>query len=452
MDEVDTKAGCETPSRATAMYVDDRVMPLVAAPRAVTSARVGSRARQTTSLVSLAALVVILILGSAAVLSRAGNSSPSAPPKTAESRVAADPTNAPSAASPARPGATASFLDGTSGPAGQSPVVSAATPVQLVEVDHLSLPGPVYDLAYDQPRNALWFAFMRSGSAAALFRYDIATRTLSSTALPPTTHNGFLERVVVAPDGSIWVTEEYSVVRLDPDTSKTESLTFSQGDVDATPTALSPSDGSPGTWPAAITFDSTGAAVISRHNVTSLIRVAAGLTQAGRIRLPNGMAGPGDLAVSGGLFYAVPYVAAGATEIFSSDGTSVATASVGAIRLTVSDGVVISVGPSGVAELSATGSITQLLPAPGDVGDLIAPSTNGVFAYSAGLATLDDVSLESGIVAVHAFSVQTVKVAGPGGSPLLSYATDEITALASNGDKSVWYVDSTNSTLVHLEG
>lgn len=45
------------------------------------------------------------------------------------------------------------------------PAVLSSSPGDI----RVPLPGPVYDLAYDKARNSLWFAFMASGEADALY-------------------------------------------------------------------------------------------------------------------------------------------------------------------------------------------------------------------------------------------------------------------------------------------
>jgi streptogramin lyase len=321
----------------------------------------------------------------------------------------------------------------------------------LRETSRFALPGPIYDLAFDSSRNALWFAYMSSDPDDALYRFDLASQHLSHWALPPTDHNGFLMRVVVAPDGSIWTTEEYKVVRFDPASMAMASRTFPLPDADATATALSKNDSSPGTWLAAIGFDGEGNALVSRHNVTSLIRLDSGLNVLGRIPLPNGMVGPGDLVDVGGVIYATAYSGDGPTEIFNEAGVSKASVDGGGARLAEVATNVASVGPGGVVQIDARGVMSRIQPIGGSPDDRIAATATSVAVYSYGPSRIMEQSVDGSVLGTLMLQGQPVQKANPMGSVITVYAREDVGAIATDGQGSIWYVDVTTPALVHLQ-
>lgn len=322
---------------------------------------------------------------------------------------------------------------------------------QLREIARVKLPGPVYDLAIDAPRNALWFAYMAPDSDDALYRYDIASGTLSQWPLPPTDHNGFLERVAVAPDGGIWVTEEYSIVRFDPSASTMATHTFAEADSDATAGALSPNDPSPGTWPASIAFDTAGNTLVSRHNVRSLVRLDAELHVLASLKLPAEMAGPGDLIDVDGLIYAAPYAGFGNTVIFSESGTIRGSAAAGTVRFATRDGQVFSVGSGGLVAISQSAEVSRLLPSEGSPNDRVAPTADGAVVYLDGAGLIEEVSRDGTAIASMTLVNVPVVVGNPKGVPVTAYSRDEVGAIASDSRGSIWYVDVTAQDLVQLQ-
>ena len=319
----------------------------------------------------------------------------------------------------------------------------------LHEIVRVKLPGPIYDLAFDPPRDSLWFAYMSGNSPDALYRYDIGSGQLSNWPLPPTDHNGFLERVVIAPDGAVWVTEDYSVVRFDPSTSKMAAFTFAEADPDATPTALTSSP-SPGTWPSAIAFDSMGNALVSRHNVTSLIRLDSTPTVIGRLALPAGMAGPGDLVDVGGVIYAAPYAGHGDLEIFDEYGASIRNVAPGCVRLAIQSTQVLCIG-SGLVAVSPTASVVQLSPAEGSPANRISPIRDGVAVYLDGPGVIQEVSPAGSVLAQYATANVPLTVNNPKGIPETVYSRVDVSAIAGDAHGTIWYADVTDSALVGMQ-
>jgi streptogramin lyase len=242
------------------------------------------------------------------------------------------------------PGADASIP--ASPRSASAPAASAYQPLGLDEFQRIALPGAVYDMAFDSQRDAIWFAYMLSGEVDYLYRFDVATADLSRIELPPTDHNGFLGRVVISPDYSVWLTEEYRVVRFDPTTGGIQSLKLPVADADAF------NSGSPGTWPTAITFDSEGRALVARHNLASLLRLDSALRQVGRVPLPKGYGSLSDVLEADGLIYAAADDGRQGVAVLHEDGSVAEQTSFAAYHLFSGTSGVLGLGQSGAALLA----------------------------------------------------------------------------------------------------
>ena len=229
--------------------------------------------------------------------------------------------------SQAGPGASAS-------PVGTSSLSSAvassiATPApssssSAVELAKIKLTAPAFGLAYDQARDSLWYADMES-SQPTLYQYNIASGKTAQRPLPPGSDSGVLDHVVLAPDGSVWVTTGYRIVRVDPASGSVLTHTFPLDDPDANSAALDGNAESPGTSDSGDHLHGAGLALLARHNVTSLVGHRRLLNLVDRIPMPASMVGPGDLAYLNGVIYAAPYHSGGAGVLFSEQGVLVGT-------------------------------------------------------------------------------------------------------------------------------
>lgn len=247
---------------------------------------------------------------------------------------------------------------GTSGStSGMARAGSASLPVRAADASQraelglarISLSGLAYDLTYDATRNALWFAEMSLGGPSTLYEYRLADDTLTEWPLPQAGYNEFVTRVRVAPDGSVWLNQLYSILRVDPRDGSIGKLQLAQTDPDAIASALSPDNRFPGTWPAAIAIEANGTVLVSRHNVTSLLEVTSGLAAGGRLELPTGVVGPSDIAdVDGVVYWATPKRVGATTEA----GAPEAVSGLGATRLTSSGHLVLALGTTSIQTLS----------------------------------------------------------------------------------------------------
>jgi streptogramin lyase len=333
---------------------------------------------------------------------------------------------------------------GPGGPTDLSPIDTFTTQTRV------ALPGNVFDLAYDPVRNSLWFECL--DTADALYRYDIATGTLTHWALPRAINDiGYTDRVAVAPDGSVWLTENYSVIRVDPTANTVQVHSFALADPDATSNALDPNNPSAGTWPSAIAFDSQGMAIVARHNVKSLVRLDASMSILGRIPLPAGFDDPGDLVDVQGVIYAAPDEGYDPGVVFSEKGVLIGKTSQGVNRFGVSGTEIASIGPSGLSRVGADASMSLLLASQGGTpDDRLALTDDGAAIYGWGPGAIEWVSPAGDVLARFSLPTYSVQNGVPGGTPVTEMGQNGVSALAADKSGSVWYVDGTARQLVHM--
>ncbi len=336
-------------------------------------------------------------------------------------------------------------------PPGVRADITPATAPTFATMTTVDLPGDVFDLAYDPVRNSLWFANIDTN--AALYRYDIATGALTSWPLPTTVGEyGYGGRVAVAPDGSVWISEEYRVTRVDPTSNAVRTHTFPQADTDATPNALDPNNPLAGTWPTAIAFDSQGMALIARLNVKSLTRMDASLSILDRIPLPAGLTGPGDLVDSNGVIYAAPYEGFGQGVLFSEKGVLIGKTPKSVARLSVSGTEVATIGEPGLSRVGADASMTQwrAVQAGNPANDRMALADGGAAVYEYGFGCVEWISPSGDVLARFLLARWSIQHGVPGGTPLTEFGMDQVSALAADKAGSIWYVDRTARQLVHV--
>ena len=313
----------------------------------------------------------------------------------------------------------------------------------------VKLSGPAFDLAYDQSRHSLWF---KPADQATLFQYDTMSGKTTQLALPSTEDSGELDRVALAPDGSIWVATGYTVTRVDPASGSKRTHTFALADPDANSAALDANALSPGTWVSAITFDSAGMALIARHNVTSLVGLDASLNVAEHIPMPASMAGPGSLAYSGGVIYAAPFHG-GPAGLFSEQGALVGTTTESVSSFSVSGSTVAAIGPAGPCRVASDGAATPWGQANQNWSpyDLFVAAPGGAALYLHRLGVLEWFAQDGQVEGTLALPVAQLRVNNPGGSMVPVAEQDQIGALASDGPGSIWFVDVTSLELVHAQ-
>ncbi len=314
------------------------------------------------------------------------------------------------------------------------------------------LPGPVYNLAYDSNRGRLWFSYMDSKGADYLYSYGAVSGKVEHWELPETAHNGFLERVAIAPDDAIWLTEDYTVIRLDSSLASMATVQLALDDPNASPDALSPDANSPGTWPSALAFDQGGTAMVARHNVSSLSLFDGSMHTAGSMPLPHGLYGVSALAYALGATYVSSY-AGHTTVVLTSDGITSYDLPAGFSNLGVSAGDVWAPETGGGALLVTPAAVNESIRESGPV-DQIAANTAGAVAYDAQLGTLSWFSATSPEQPgrVLALPVGSTQIRNPsGGDMVTALVSDSIGAIAMDDSGGTWYVDNTTGALVRVE-
>lgn len=162
-----------------------------------------------------------------------------------------------------------------------------APAVRLFDTD-----GPVNSLAYDAKTKTVWLT-RNIGSGATLDNVTSSGR-VTETKLPGGPLGG-QSKVKVSPDGSIWVTDDYRLLRFDPAQGAVDSKALDLKVDGQLPEAEDLSSPSPGTWVSALTFDRAGNAIMARHNVASLFVVTPKLTDTAVIPIDKNAAGAGEL-------------------------------------------------------------------------------------------------------------------------------------------------------------
>jgi hypothetical protein len=165
----------------------------------------------------------------------------------------------------------------------------SATEIALPITDNQTYVG---DLAYDASRNAIWFVGF-DGPGHYAFRLDTTSAHIDRWPLPTGDYTGLYVQVKTDAAGVVWITDDYKVVRFDPDTHHATARTFSLV------VAGSLKGGtSSGTWVSAI-FPTGDGVLVARHHVPWLTRLDGALREVGRIAVPPGDDGAEDIAVVG---------------------------------------------------------------------------------------------------------------------------------------------------------
>ncbi len=159
------------------------------------------------------------------------------------------------------------------------------------------LDAATWSLAWDPGRHVLWYVTL-AGSASRLHRLDPATGVSASWRLPAglglekSTDTGFVEQVAVDTDGGVWFEANgYILYRFDPATA-----TFLRTKLQLKEPGVHWQDG--GTWVSAILPYGNGV-LVARNRVPWLTRYDIRMRVVGTIPLPNGYAGPQELARAG---------------------------------------------------------------------------------------------------------------------------------------------------------
>jgi hypothetical protein len=172
-----------------------------------------------------------------------------------------------------------------------SEVPSAAPMVTEVPLPITDNQTYVGDLAYDQSHDAIWFMGF-DGLGRYVFRLDTTSGRVEKWPLPPGGYIGIYLEIKTDAAGTVWISDDYQVVKFDPQTHRGTAHKFSlavPGGVPAT---------SPGIGVSAI-FPTDNGLLVARRNVPWLTRLDGSLQEVGRIELPEDDDGAQDLAAIG---------------------------------------------------------------------------------------------------------------------------------------------------------
>ncbi|WP_347354861.1 hypothetical protein [Intrasporangium sp.] len=159
-------------------------------------------------------------------------------------------------------------------------------------VAHLG--GEAHEVLSEPDGSVLWVPEF-TGRQALLDRFDSTGAPAGQVVLGPSPSSGINSHVRMAPDGSIWVSDDYAFFRYDPATGSVGTLHLSVDDAHAVPGARSDTAPLPGTWVSAFTFDAAGDLLLARDNVPVLeLRSTAGRLLR-TVPLPAGIVGVSDM-------------------------------------------------------------------------------------------------------------------------------------------------------------
>jgi hypothetical protein len=276
-----------------------------------------------------------------------------------------------------------------------APTSTTSTPAVLQASVSLTLPTNVYDLAYNPLTSTIWYATMSLAGPANLVEADAGTGNVKAQfPIPQAASNGLQSEIRIAPDGSVWVSEPYALVRVDPASGVVDSLSLSNSDPGVPASATDPGSLRPGSWITSLSVTSNSV-LVGRNNVPFLQQWSLGLQPLGNVALPSGDSGPTDITTdSSGLVMAflsssdetdagqlvtLPFPA-GTAEPTAPDGSAVQAAYLdvrqgpNAALVSLTGNPILTLDP-GIGQLSWTspGGSSYLIPWPMVTSDVLNP-------------------------------------------------------------------------------
>jgi hypothetical protein len=280
----------------------------------------------------------------------------------------------------------------------------------------------VYSLAYDPDRKALWYAVHTLAGPATLFEADAATGAVShSYALPPELGDGGLsDQVRVAPDGTIWASQAFEIVNVDPATSDVFTVPLSQTVEGQLSSATSSTN--PGTWTTSIAVTSNSV-VVGRNNVPFLQQWSFDRKATDSIPLANSESGPTDIEPADG----------GLNLLFDTHG-GVADANFrDHVAMTAGSGAPISKGGTALSPKYLTTRID------GANAQLESPDGNAIVDRSATAGQLSWNTASDGVKALS-WPTEKAKVTNPLGKTVEANVTPTLEAALLEPDGTLWVV------------
>lgn len=186
------------------------------------------------------------------------------------------------------------------GAVGSALPTPVGSPGAMAESDRVALSGAVPQLVSDLKRNALWFLGGASGGDLTIYRYDLASGSLTNSAVPGITRDEARDRLAIAPDGRLWISAGLRITIYDPDGNPQQSGGFPIAGPDI---QADPQTGQPNPWIAGIAFDADGNALVARNWVKSLLKLNGSMSELGRIQVSDEFPMTGNVVAAGGRVY-----------------------------------------------------------------------------------------------------------------------------------------------------
>lgn len=321
----------------------------------------------------------------------------------------------------------------------------------VIVVRSIPLVTTAYDLYFDVRRNAVWFPQIRLDDTDALARVSLADGTMDSWPIPDVVGNGYESRVKGDDDGDIWITEDYALIRFNPEAQRSTTYAFALESDVASDDAISEDNALPGTWISAIAPSPTGVWV-ARNNIPALTFIDTAAGTRTNFRIPERYSGARDIAVTrAGVSVLSGPQSEGALGLFSEAGKLLHEESVPSL---LADARLVTVGPdavvvSGGSTRSVIGGVVgATLPGPIERAAIDRRGNHLLYRpQENALEIVDQATASSRLIALPTWET-IVGVPGSIGSQWRQLEMGpDITDLVVDSANHVWYSDASRDVL-----
>lgn len=179
-------------------------------------------------------------------------------------------------------------------PAGQPTTVVTAPAGSIVPKVTAHVDGEAHGILSSADDSVLWVPVF-TGQEVLLDQFDNAGASVKHIVLGSSQSSGINGHIRMAPDGSIWISDDYVLFRYDPTTGTVGTLRLEVDDPNAIAGALSNAVPLPGTWVSAFTFDAAGDLLVARNNVPVLELLSPSGHLMRTLALSDGITGVSDM-------------------------------------------------------------------------------------------------------------------------------------------------------------
>jgi hypothetical protein len=193
------------------------------------------------------------------------------------------------------------FAETTAASTSTATATAHAGSLEARKLTQVELPSESYSLAYDESRDALWYAARTASGRAVLFEASATTGSvLAQFDLPPRRDGAIAVSlggtIAIAADRSVWVTEPYALDRVDPTTGDITTIVLKLNEPGASAAATDSNAPLPGSAVTSLAFTASSV-LVGRLNVPFLQQFSFDLRPMNNIALPSGDAGPVALTI-----------------------------------------------------------------------------------------------------------------------------------------------------------